>query len=138
MKRILIVDDDPDLAHLTMTLIIKMGIAIEAEIISRGEAVLPFLRREFPFLQSRTPHVILLDLHMPGKDGFAVLADLKMDSQLKSIPVVILTATLNQSDIDRCYAAGVNSVISKSDVATGALKTFADFWLKVVRLPQTA
>jgi CheY-like chemotaxis protein len=137
MKRILIVDDDSDMAELVMDKLKKYRTHITAHTISRGENVLPFLKGKVRFSANGMPHVILLDLHMPGKDGFAVLKELKSNREFKRIPVVILSSTVSQTEIDRCYEAGVNSVISKSHLPHGVLDRFAEFWLDMARLPRT-
>lgn len=83
------------------------------------------------------PGIILLDLNLPGTDGREVLAQIKGDETLKTIPVVVFTTSSNPKDIERCYRYGANGYIVKPiDVKklTKTLKTLIDYWFEAVVL----
>jgi CheY-like chemotaxis protein len=84
------------------------------------------------------PGLILLDLHLPGSDGYEVLATIKHDDQLRQIPVVMLTTSEDARDIARCYAAGANSYMKKPvgvEALLRAMQRLKDYWFEVVILP---
>jgi two-component system, chemotaxis family, response regulator Rcp1 len=86
------------------------------------------------------PDLILLDLNLPRKDGREVLAEIKADSALKHIPVVVLTTSRNEEDIFKSYDLHVNCYISKSRNLTQLFKIvrgIEEFWLETAVLPQT-
>jgi two-component system response regulator len=96
-----------------------------------GEQALGYLRREGVYADAPRPDLILLDLHMPKKDGLEVLDQLKADDDLRRIPVVMLTSSDRPQDIDRCYAAGASSYITKpvdQDGMERVLKLLSDYW----------
>ena len=77
------------------------------------EGAMAFLRREAPFGGSPRPDLILLDLNMPRKDGWEVLQEIKSDPDLSLLPVIILTTTDDEREIQRCYDLGANVYITK-------------------------
>ena len=84
------------------------------------------------------PDLILLDLNMPGMDGRRFLEIVKADERLKSIPVVILTTSSDNSDIERCYQLGASTYIQKPvsfDGLTQAVRTMKDYWFGIALLP---
>jgi CheY-like chemotaxis protein len=81
---------------------------------------------------ARHPDLILLDLNLPQKDGWQVLAECKADGRLKTIPIVVFTTSASQDDVDRCYAMGANSYVTKPydlDAFQNAVAMIDDFWL---------
>jgi two-component system, chemotaxis family, response regulator Rcp1 len=82
-------------------------------IVSDGEEALNFLRREDSYANAVRPDLILLDLNLPKKDGFQVLAEIRQDAQLKDIPVIVLTSSANPRDIRRAYALNANYCLTK-------------------------
>jgi CheY-like chemotaxis protein len=96
-----------------------------------GERALAYLRRQGAYADAQRPDMILLDLHMPKKDGLEVLRELKADDDLCRIPVVMLTSSDRPQDIDKCYAAGASSYITKpvdQDGMERVLKLLSDYW----------
>ncbi|WP_395008269.1 response regulator [Undibacterium sp.] len=86
------------------------------------------------------PGMILLDLNMPGTDGREVLSILKKDADLKSIPVIVLTTSTDQRDIEACYAMGANSYMSKRidlQEFMSAIERMTGFWLDIAILPNS-
>lgn len=85
------------------------------------------------------PSLILLDLNLPGTDGREVLAKIKAHAQLKVIPVVVMTTSRDEVDIDACYRAGANSYVLKPVNLNGFFEAIAkmrDYWLQIVVLPR--
>jgi two-component system, chemotaxis family, response regulator Rcp1 len=103
-----------------------------------GDEALDFLRRHGRHARAPRPDLILLDLNLPKKDGREVLAEVKADSALLRIPVVILTTSESREDILRSYELHANCYITKPVALDGFLeviRAIEDFWLKIVRLP---
>lgn len=105
-----------------------------------GEEAMEFLNKEKKFDNAPTPDLILLDLNLPGKDGREVLEEIKKDNKLKSIPVVVLTTSKAEEDIIKSYDLHANSYITKPvdfDQFIKVVKSIEDFWLEVVKLPNS-
>ncbi|MEO1378650.1 MAG: response regulator, partial [Cyanobacteria bacterium J06635_10] len=103
-----------------------------------GIEAMAFLRREGEYNTAPRPDLILLDLNLPKKDGREVLAEIKTDSQLKRIPVIVLTTSHNEDDIFHSYDLHVNCYITKSRNISQLFKIvqrIEDFWLETVTLP---
>jgi CheY-like chemotaxis protein len=89
--------------------------------------------------KSPRPDLILLDLNLPGTDGREVLEEIKKDPKLKAIPVIVLTTSSDDKDIEACYRSGANSYIQKPVDLQGffaAIQRLKDFWFEVVLLPK--
>jgi CheY-like chemotaxis protein len=103
-----------------------------------GEEAILFLHNEEKFSGSPRPDIILLDLNLPKKDGREVLGEIKEDSNLKNIPVVILTTSGAEKDIIRAYELHANAYVIKPldfDQFIKVVEYIANFWLEVVKLP---
>jgi CheY-like chemotaxis protein len=111
---------------------------------SDGDEALDFLHRRGAYAdpaRSPRPGVILLDLNLPGTDGREVLAEIKADPSLKQIPVVVLTTSRDDRDVDACYRAGASSYIQKPVDLDGfirAIERLNGYWFEVVILPKAA
>lgn len=106
-----------------------------------GDEALDYVRRQGKYegADHGLPGIILLDLNLPGLDGRDVLAMLKNDPVTKRLPVVVMTSSSEQTDIDRCYDAGANSYVVKPVNLDGFLAAVArlrDYWFKIVVLPE--
>jgi len=136
---ILLVEDDPADAFLARTAIRESKLVCDVHHMSDGDKALAFLRQKDGYAQAPRPDLVLLDLNMPGRDGRQVLAEMKQDSALCDIPVVVLTTSDATSDIKTCYAAGANSFVTKPVDLDGflrAMRSIEDYWFEVVRLPR--
>ena len=107
-----------------------------------GDLAVKYLLRkdEYSDLTDELPGVILLDLNLPGLDGREVLRIIKTEESLKRIPVIVLTTSGDQMDIDACYEIGANSYIQKPVEFTGfvsALSMLTDYWFEISVLPKT-
>ncbi len=105
-----------------------------------GDDGLDYLRGagKFSSTKPELPCLILLDLNLPGTDGREVLSIIKADPRLKSVPVVVMTSSRDQTDIDDCYHQGANSYIVKPVDLDGFIKSIArlrDYWFQIVLLP---
>ena len=106
-----------------------------------GEEALDFLYHEGEYEDeslSPRPSLIILDLNLPGTDGREVLAELKSDRDLQTIPVVIFSTSSNPRDIDACYRQGISGYIVKpmdSQRLNKLVQTFLDYWFEAVELP---
>ena len=104
-----------------------------------GAEALDFVRRRGSFSKAPRPDLILLDLNLPKIDGREVLAELKADDDLKTIPVVILTTSEADEDILKSYRLHANCYVTKPvdlDKVLVLVRRLEDFWLSVVKLPQ--
>jgi chemotaxis family two-component system response regulator Rcp1 len=110
----------------------------ELIIVRNGMDAMAYLNREGEFSNAIRPHLILLDLNLPRKDGREVLAEIKADPSLKRIPVVVLTTSHNEDDIFHSYELHVNCYITKSRNLSDLfriVKGIEQFWLETVTLP---
>lgn len=138
---VLLVEDDPGDVLMTREAFEHHRIRNNLHVVSDGEQAMLFLRKLGDYADVPTPGLILLDLNLPRRNGLEVLAELKADSSLLSIPVVILTTSQAQEDILRSYSLHANAYISKPvdfDKFTGVIGQIDDFFLTLVKLPGPA
>jgi two-component system response regulator len=112
---VLLVEDSDADAEMTLRTLRKRGIANRLERVRDGVEALEFLRREGAYAsrQDGMPKLVLLDLKMPRMDGLQVLAEMKADAALRTIPVVMMTSSREEGDLLASYRLGVNSYIVK-------------------------
>jgi CheY-like chemotaxis protein len=113
---ILLVEDNPDDAELTLNALKKYNLANKVHWVEDGEQAIDFLYATGKYAGrqvEKKPKLILLDLKLPKIDGMEVLKKIKTDEKMKTIPVVILTSSREESDIIKGYQLGVNSYIVK-------------------------
>lgn len=138
--QILLVEDNPGDALLTREALRDAKMANSLEWVQDGIEAMAFLRRQGKYADAPEPDLILLDLNMPRMDGREVLAELKNDTALKHIPVVVLTTSQAEEDILRAYELHANCFIGKPvDFAefVRVVKSIESFWFSVVRLPRS-
>ncbi|HXY02924.1 MAG TPA: response regulator [Terriglobales bacterium] len=136
---ILLIEDNPGDVELTRDMVERSKVRNVINNVSDGIQAMAYLRRTAPYGNAKRPDLILLDLNLPGKDGRAVLSEIKGDTQLKDIPVVVLTSSEAETDVLRSYQLHANCYISKPvDLAkfTNIIRSIEDFWLTVVKLPR--
>lgn len=135
---ILMVEDNPGDVRLTVEALKDAKIANRLHVVADGVAALDFLRHGAPFEDAPRPDLILLDLNLPRKNGREVLAEIKSDPALMTIPVVILTTSRAEEDVLRAYSLHANCYITKPvdfiQFIT-IVKTIEQFWLSIVTLP---
>jgi chemotaxis family two-component system response regulator Rcp1 len=136
--QILLVEDSPGDVRLTQEVLRSARIANRLHVAEDGEEAMRFLRREGDHADAPRPDLILLDLNLPRKDGREVLAELKGDAELHTIPVIVLTTSNAERDILRSYELSANSYITKPidlDEFITVVRSIESFWLSIVRLP---
>jgi chemotaxis family two-component system response regulator Rcp1 len=103
-----------------------------------GVVAMQFVRKEGRFAEAPKPDVILLDLNLPKKDGREVLNEIKADPDLCRIPVIVLTTSNDDTDVQRAYGLHANCYITKPialDDFLDKVRSIESFWLATVRLP---
>ena len=136
---VLLVDDDEADIKLTCRALVNDRIVNHMHVAHDGVEALEFLRREGRFVHAPRPDIIFLDLNMPRMDGRELLRELKTDGHFASIPVVILTTSEAQEDIDGSYAHYANSYITKPlDLKQfkNAIQVVEQYWFAIVKLPR--
>jgi CheY-like chemotaxis protein len=106
--------------------------------VSDGQKALAYLRKQGSYAQAPRPDLILLDLNIPRKDGREVLAEIKADPLLRSIPVVIVTSSHAEEDILRSYNTHANCYVTKPvdlEKFVAVVRAIEEFWVTIVKLP---
>jgi two-component system, chemotaxis family, response regulator Rcp1 len=142
MKRtVLLVEDSPGDVRLTQEAFHDADPQIDLRVAVDGVEAMAYLRREGVHSDAARPDFILLDLNLPKMDGREVLAHIKEDDELKTIPTVILTTSDAEADILTSYKLQANCYLSKPvqlEEFESLVKSINDFWLTRVKLPQQA
>jgi chemotaxis family two-component system response regulator Rcp1 len=136
---VLLVEDSPGDVRLTQEAFRDANPSIRLHVATDGVEAMTFLRREGIHANAPRPDLILLDLNLPKMDGREVLAHIKADDTLKTIPTVILTTSDAEADIVKSYQLQANCYLSKPvqlDVFESLVGSINDFWLNKVKLPQ--
>jgi chemotaxis family two-component system response regulator Rcp1 len=136
---VLLVEDSPGDVRLTQEAFRDADLTIDLRIAVDGVDAMAFLRREGDHADAPRPDFILLDLNLPRMDGREVLAHIKEDDELKTIPTVILTTSDAEADILTSYQLQANCYLSKPvqlEEFESLVKSINDFWLTKVKLPQ--
>ena len=136
--QILLVEDNPGDVRLTVEALRGARVANELHVVGNGEEAIDYLRKRGAHVDAPRPDIVLLDLNLPRLDGRDVLADIKSDPELATIPIIVLTSSTAEADIQRSYELHANCYISKPVDFTeffAAVRSLEGFWLKIVRLP---
>jgi two-component system, chemotaxis family, response regulator Rcp1 len=137
---VLLVEDSPGDVRLTQEAFREAKVAIHLHVAVDGVEAMAFLSRKGIHVRAPRPDLILLDLNLPRMDGREVLAHIKEDAGLKTIPTVILTRSDAEVDIVKSYQLQANCYLTKPvqlDAFESLVKSINDFWLEKVRLPQS-
>ena len=135
---ILLVEDNPGDVRLTKEALKEGKVYSNLHTVKDGVEAMEFLRKQGKYKDVPRPDIILLDLNLPRKDGREVLAEVKNDSTLRSIPVVVLTTSKAEEDVLRTYDLHANCYVTKPvdlEKFMVVVKTIDSFWLTVVTLP---
>lgn len=135
---ILLVEDSPTDAMLTQEALKLSKVFNRLHIVKDGVEAVAFLRRQEPYTAAPRPDLIMLDLNLPRKDGREVLAEIKNDSSLSKIPVVVLTTSADEADILKVYELHANCYIVKPvdfEKFADVIRNTGDFWFALVTLP---
>ena len=135
---VLLVEDDPGDIRLVIEAFKGSEVLHNLHTVGDGEEAMAFLRHEGKYADAPLPDIILLDLNLPRKDGREMLAEVKGDTDLRRIPVVVMTISDSEEDILNIYSHYGNIYITKpvdSEHFMNMFKSIEDFWFRVVRLP---
>ena len=139
--KILMADDDEDDCLLASEALAESRLPNKLYIVRDGEELMDYLYRRGQYTEeynSPRPELILLDLNMPKKDGREALKEIKADSYLRNIPVVVLTTSRAEEDIVYSYSLGANSFIVKPmsfACLVKVMKSIGNYWFETVELP---
>ena len=135
---VLLVEDSPSDIELTVEALQNDKMRNHVSVVEDGVQAMQFLRRQGPYTHAPRPDLILLDLGLPRKDGREVLAEIRADESLKTIPVAVLTASSATRDMVMSYQLNANCYIAKPVDAERLLevvRSIESFWFMVVTLP---
>jgi CheY-like chemotaxis protein len=139
---ILVADDDADDRLMINDALRENRLANDLRFVEDGEDLMDYLHHRGKYKDVATsprPGLILLDLNMPRKDGREALKEIKQDSELRGIPVVVLTTSKAEEDIYRTYNLGVNSFVTKPVTFESLVRITGElgrYWFEIVELPQ--
>jgi CheY-like chemotaxis protein len=136
---ILLVEDNPGDIRLVQEIFHEGMVPHHLEVVRDGEEAMRFLHRQKPFDNSLLPDLILLDLNLPKKSGDQVLAEIKSDGRLRKIPVIVLTASKAEEDINKAYNNHANCYLTKPidlDQFIHVVQAIKLFWLSIVQFPE--
>ena len=139
---ILLVEDSPEDYETTLRSLRKTGLKNPIVRCVDGEDALDYLYKRGAYSApdaAPRPGLVMLDLNLPGTDGREVLAEAKGDSSLRAIPIVVLTTSSDERDIEQCYQLGANSYVQKPVDLAGFVKSISrmkDYWFEVVITPK--
>lgn len=138
---ILVIDDDPADQFLVQEAMRTANLHYNLRLVSDGDEAIEYLYHRGRYAESRKaprPDLILLDLNMPRLNGRQVARAIKSDPNFRAIPIVVLTTSRLDQDVEELYQAGVNSYIQKPanfDEFTEALRDLSAYWLGRATLP---
>jgi CheY-like chemotaxis protein len=135
---VLLIEDNPVQILLLQEILEESGVGMDLRVSEDGEAALASLRGQDGKEKSNRPDLIMLDLNLPGMDGFQILKEIKEDRELQTIPVIVLSTSQADEDIRQCYRLGANCYIIKPvdlDEFIKVIRAIESFWCHTARLP---
>jgi two-component system, chemotaxis family, response regulator Rcp1 len=138
---LLLVEDNPGDVRLTQEALKEGGLPVHLSVANDGVEALDFLFHRGVHGKAPIPDLILLDLNLPRKNGREVLSEIKADPDLKRIPVLVMTTSHAEQDIQKAYSLNANCYITKPmdlDEFLRIVHSIEEFWLKTVTLPDIA
>lgn len=135
---ILLVEDNEGDIRLTIEAFKEAKIRNHIRVVRDGEEALAYLKKEAAYADVQTPDIILLDINLPKVDGKEVLHIMKNDPILKSIPVIMLTTSSSESDVQESYLNHANSYVIKPvdlDKFMEVIRSIEEYWISIVKLP---
>lgn len=135
---ILLVEDNPGDIRLTEEVMRDSKVPIQLHVVRDGVEAMQFLHREGEYRDRPRPDLILLDLNLPRKDGREVLAEAKGDATLRTIPILMLTTSKAERDVQACYDLHANCYLNKPldlDQFMELMEVVERFWLQSALLP---
>ena len=143
-RTVLWVTSNPEDAQQTRGAFEQVGLHPSLQVVSDGEEALAYLRREGIHTEQRqtsSPDMVVLDLSFPQLNGFQVLQYIKQDSQLRRLPIIVLSTSLCMDDVRQVYAAGANAYLRKPAECSRfaeVMGRLGRFWLETVEFPSDA
>lgn len=134
LAHILLVEDNEGDILLTLEAFEESKFETQVSVVRNGQEALDFLNKKGEFSNAQKPDLILLDINIPIYSGHEVLEEIKQDKGLRKIPVIILTTSSNQKDIDKAYKNYCNSYVKKPldmEEFMEAILKIEDFWLQL-------
>lgn len=134
----LVVEDNPGDVRLIREALREVKVEINLSVVGDGDEALRFLNRESDYLDAPRPDLIFLDLNLPRISGREVLSVIKKSARFRKIPVVVLTSSSADLDIDASYDLGANSYLTKPvqfENFMDCMQAVEGFWLTLVRFP---
>ena len=135
---LLVVDDSRGDAALLCLALRQWKSSLRVNVLEDSGQALQYLRKEGRFADAHRPDLIILDLHLPPKDGIEVLKEIREDARLQLTPVVMITTSDARRDVERAYVYHVNSYITKTSDADryfDKIRALAEYWFSAVQLP---
>ena len=135
---ILLVEDNEGDIRLTIEAFKEAKIRNQIKVVRDGEEALDYLRKQGNYVNALSPDIILLDINLPKIDGKEVLSTMKNDPVLKSIPVIMLTTSSADSDIEESYSNHANCYVIKPvdlNKFMDVVRSIEDYWVSIVKLP---
>jgi len=137
---ILLVEDNEGDILLTTEALTENKIVNKVSVVKNGSDAIDFMFKEGDFTDAETPDLVLLDVNLPRRSGHEVLQRVKNDDRTRHIPVIMLTTSSSQRDIDLSYSNHANCYITKpveADEFLRAVASIEDFWLEIVSLSKS-
>lgn len=138
-SHILLVEDNPDHVELILKAMGHTDFTDEIHVVGDGDKALDFLFQRGDYADAWRPCLILLDIKLPTVNGIEVLERIKADPNLRSIPVIMLTTSAGEQEIEKSYNFGANSYVVKPvdfDQLVNAIQSLKEFWLVINSLPK--
>lgn len=136
---VLMVEDDAGDVELTKEALKESKLCMNLRVVDDGEKALRYVRKQAPYDGAARPDLVILDLNLPKVDGREVLQQLKNDPALKAIPVVVVTTSDLEADIQKTYGLGANCYVTKPiglDQFIKVVRSIEEFWMTIVKLPK--
>lgn len=138
---VLLVEDNPGDARLTQEAFREGNVQVTLHVVTDGIEALDFLHRRRAHEDAPRPDIVLLDINLPRLNGDEVLEEMRSDPDLDSVPVVVLTSSSAEEDVERLYDRHANAYLTKPidpDEFIETVRALEEFWLSIVRLPGEA
>ena len=138
---LLLADDDPDFRVVAEDALRATGLPVTLKTVGNAQELMDYLWRRPPYSNPKefpTPGVMLVDLKMPGNENAQALRQINADTELRQIPLVILSSSTEKKDVSDCYALGAASFIVKPagfSALVDLFKTLCGYWFEVAQLP---
>lgn len=136
---ILLVEDNAADVRLLKEAMHEVGFQHRLSIVSNGEEAVDFVFRRNGFQSASRPDLILLDFNLPRKNGAEVLDEVKKDAAVSSIPIIVLTSSRSEMDVNTAYAKGANCYMRKPnslDQIYDLVRTLDHYWFSLALLPR--